>query len=125
MQPHTVRQISSGLIIATIIIWIIWDIPAAIIAGTYGTESAVIRDWATAHPSFGLSIGILAGHWFWNVDEVKYPQLMWVAWALIATLLIVDIAFALLPPLYPLWPFLSGMVVGRILWPMDKSQKDR
>lgn len=121
MDRHLVRKISSGFIIATIAVWILWDIPAAVLSGTYGTLSDVIRHWATQHPAFGFSIGILAGHWFWNAKDVVYPFLMYVAWGLIAVLLTLDLGFGVLPALYPLWPFIFGIGMGRLLWPMEAS----
>lgn len=121
MKPHTVRRISATLIIVTIVVWIVWDIPAALMAGTYGTESAVIRDWATTHPAFGYAIGVLAGHWFWNVPEIKHPALMYVSISSIALFLFLDLVFQVFPPLYPLVSFGVGIVAGRLLWPLERA----
>lgn len=123
MDAHLARKISAALIVVTVAVWVVWDVIAVAVGGAYATESIVIRDWATAHPSLALSVGIIAGHWFWNVDEVRYPQLMWAAFGVIGTALLLDFTVLTYPTVYPLWPFIGGMVLGRVLWPLENAKR--
>lgn len=124
MTSDIARKITVGLILSTILVWVGWDIYVAI-WHTGATESEVIRDWATTHPSFAFGLGVVAGHWFANVREVKYWWTMIVAWIIMAIAFVVDIGFGLLPEVYPLIPFLMGGVAGRLLWPMERVTRER
>lgn len=57
------RHVTAVLILATILIWIAWDIYADVTAGYDATETAAIRGWSKV-PFVPLVAGILIGHLF-------------------------------------------------------------
>lgn len=124
MKPLTARKITSWVLIITLVGLVVWDIVAFAFGGAQATESVVLKDWATTHPSIAFGLGTIAGHWFWNVDEVRHPQLMWTALVLLAVLLVVDLIFGLIPAMYPLFPFGAGVITGRVLWPLEKKVEE-
>ena len=56
------RQITQIVIIATVAIWIIWDIVVATNRRRGDTESEVIRDY-TIYPILPAALGTVCGHW--------------------------------------------------------------
>ena len=60
----TARLMSGLVVIATFVIWVIWDIYALFTGGSRATLSVVITDFAFYSPAFTVIIGILIGHWF-------------------------------------------------------------
>lgn len=60
----TTYEITELLIIATILIWIGWDIYAYKRGGVEATESRVIYRWARRYPGFVFAVGCLMGHFF-------------------------------------------------------------
>lgn len=56
------RDITQVIIIATVAVWIIWDIWVAANKTPGDTESEVIRDY-TIYPAIPASLGALLGHW--------------------------------------------------------------
>lgn len=117
------KKVTALLILSTILLWILWDVPVAI-WGDGATESEVLRDWASAWPSFAYGLGILAGHWFWNVDELPDPPIKRVFMAVAAvTSILVWMALDLIHGTVqtnPIFPFLIGILVGRVLWPLPQ-----
>lgn len=59
------------LILFTAVLWIAYDILAYEYAGSEGTISWWFKSVGEAHPilpfGIGLVVGVLAGHWWWNV----------------------------------------------------------
>lgn len=62
----TVRTGSIAVIIMTAVVWVAWDVYAAIAGGTGDTISGVITDAAHRNPIIAAAAGILVGHWFWR-----------------------------------------------------------
>jgi hypothetical protein len=127
IKNESAISVTKWLIILTILIWIVWDIYVAV-AHTEATESEVIRDWATAHPSFGFGVGVLMGHWFFNfkkgavyLDYIR-PWGMYAVWTIIGLGMIVDVGLGLFGPVYPAISFILGIIFGAVLWPMDRSK---
>lgn len=56
---------TSALIIATIIVWIVYDIYAYAKGGYDNTESAHIKVVTLAHPFLLFLAGFVCGHLFW------------------------------------------------------------
>ena len=60
MSPRDRTQI---LVLATIAIWIIYDLATV---GTYGVDptiSRVVLRWHQDHPWVAFGLGVLTGHW--------------------------------------------------------------
>lgn len=121
-----VRRATQGVILATVLGWIAWDVYAAVAGGAGSTESEVVRSFANRHPAFPLAAGVVMGHFFWNVlPRSRWPLLRWQPprWAATAVLPVVGLLSALLdasghlPWVHPLAPFVIGMCVGRAAWP--------
>lgn len=123
------RLISSVLIVVTLIVWILWDIYAALFGGPGATESEVIRDWASYHPSIAVGLGTVAGHWFINRPPIKDDDWrmasMIVCWSTLATFMLFDFVTQLFTayPIYPLLTFAVGMGMGALLWPMAPAKR--
>lgn len=62
---------TTWIIIASIFVWIVWDIVAYTSHGKFSTISEVITEWSFYSPSAVLGIGIVVGHWFWPVYVKK------------------------------------------------------
>jgi hypothetical protein len=60
-----IRLITGWLILATVAIWIAWDV-YAYVNGTNSTISVVITDWSREIPAIGVIVGIVIGHWFFG-----------------------------------------------------------
>lgn len=59
-----IQRVTTGLICATVIVWIVWDFYALKAGGVATTESDTIRRWAQ-HPLVPFAVGLLMGHLFW------------------------------------------------------------
>lgn len=57
------------LIIATVAIWIGWDLFVYYHIGNPATESAVIVRWSWYHPYIPFLVGVLVGHLFFDMRE--------------------------------------------------------
>jgi hypothetical protein len=58
------NAITAGLIIGTILVWILWDVLVAVAPGA-DTESQMLRNWGAYSMAFPYTIGMLLGHWWW------------------------------------------------------------
>jgi len=58
------RKATIAILASTATALIVWDIYAYLQPGN-GTISAVVLDWARAHPVFGWACGVVCGHLFW------------------------------------------------------------
>jgi len=56
------REITTIILVATVAIWIIWDIVVATNRRRGDTESEVIRDY-TIYPVLPAGLGVVTGHW--------------------------------------------------------------
>lgn len=68
------RQISGIIILATFVIWVVWDVYAFIKGGAGSTLSVVITDFSYYSPALPLIIGMLIDHWF--IPEFKPDRLL-------------------------------------------------
>jgi hypothetical protein len=55
------------LILATVVIWVVYDIWIYVTKGDAWTESATIQKWAYRIPGIALLLGILMGHFFFQI----------------------------------------------------------
>lgn len=120
------RKITTGLIIATIVIWIGWDIYVAIetASAPHGdTESEVIRDFSWSHPFFPFAVGVLMGHFFWTRKKIP-SRLTTIPLAIIGVVVLVLDVTQIIPRMLPLLPFLAGIPLGHFLWPQAPKVKE-
>jgi hypothetical protein len=117
------KYITKGLILTTILSWIVWDIYVAIEPTPGDTESETIRDWAWAHPAFPFAVGAIMGHFFWNREEGRFFS--WSPWLLGGLGLaaaVIDVV-GLAPTTTPVIPFLVGLPLGALLWPQRPAKE--
>lgn len=119
------RRITVWLILVTVAVWIIWDIYVAT-TGTGATESEVIRDWAATWSFLPYGTGVVAGHFFFNWEELPEKlvrRVMMVAvWVSIVLVLLADIFIGMVAS--PAIVFCGGVLVGHMLWPMEVKIKE-
>jgi hypothetical protein len=116
------RNITSWLIIVTIIVWVVWDIYVGTNSIPGDTESEVIRDWAWDYPSFAAAIGVLCGHWFWTVEGKRPVWMMLALWFLWAVFMVLDVFFGLFNSVIPILPFSVGVLLGHLMWPLEHKR---
>jgi hypothetical protein len=97
-------------------LWIIWDIYVASNRRSGDTESEVIRDFALKHPSFALAVGVLMGHFFWNVTEPIASWRSTVGLPVLGALALTIDLLGKTPRVSSVVPCLIGIVLGRLLW---------
>jgi len=62
------------IVLGTPIIWIIYDLWTYYYNGNASTESATIFRYSVHFPGFVFLIGVLCGHWFFQMREpTAYP----------------------------------------------------
>lgn len=57
-------EVTELLILATIAVWVLWDVIALKRGGVEATESRIIYRWASRYPGFVFAVGCLMGHFF-------------------------------------------------------------
>lgn len=113
------QQVTAGLIVTTIVGWIIWDVYVAVRAsGQRATESEEIRSFGVNHPAFPYLIGGLMAHFFWNAPSPPAYYVTVLLPAISAPFVVSDLAGWLRPLKIPsVVPFILGLVVWHFLWP--------
>lgn len=111
------KQITSGIIISTIVGWILWDLVVASNNIPGDTESEIIRTFANHHAAFPLMVGILMGHFFWNARTGINPPITEIGLPVVAITAVLFDVGNILPWINPIFPFLLGLVGGKFLWP--------
>ena len=66
MNPRT---ITIALLIVTVIVWVLWDVYAALNNAPNDTITHILRVYTRQHPVIPLGIGIVLGHLFWGGSE--------------------------------------------------------
>lgn len=61
--------ITKAILLATPILWIIWDLCAYGFAGNPATESATLVRWIHEYPQLAFLVGVLVGHIVFNIRE--------------------------------------------------------
>lgn len=62
----TAKAITQYGIIATVVLWIGWDVYVAFFNNEPGdTISRVVLEWSQAWPIIPLAVGVVAGHLWW------------------------------------------------------------
>lgn len=69
----TLKDITQIIILATVVLWIAWDIYVYRKQGDMPTESWTIWKWSYRIPAIAFMAGILMGHFFFQMDA---PQLL-------------------------------------------------
>lgn len=114
------KKITQALIVATVVVWIAWDIYAAANSVPGDTESEMIRLFANRHPFLPLAMGVLMAHFFWNVRASSFRLSRLATYVGLPLVGIVGAgldAAGFLPWVHPLAPFVIGIFLGRLLWP--------
>lgn len=110
-------KVTTTLIAVTIVVWVLWDLYVALNGHRGDTESEVIRTFSNRHFAFPLIIGIVMGHFFWNVATPISPWWSRIGLPIVGLTAIVVDYLKLVPWINPGWPFLAGIILGRLLWP--------
>ncbi len=58
------------LILGTPLLWVLWDFVLYIRGGTIATESAQVSRWAIHFPGIAFLVGVLCGHWFFQLGPL-------------------------------------------------------
>lgn len=58
-----IRLMTGFLILATVVVWIGWDVYAWLAADD-ATISVVVTDWSRIAPGIAFLVGVLCGHFF-------------------------------------------------------------
>jgi hypothetical protein len=114
-------SIAIGLIItAALIVIDIWLATDRLPGNTW---SEMLRELSRHTLFVPWSLGVLMGHWFHPIDELRPLAggasiwiLVGLSVALVALGLVLRFVFKYVPPAWP-WT-LGGMVVGAVLWPV-------
>ncbi len=59
------RRVTIGILVATALLLIAWDVYAYLAAGSEATISRVTLGFARQHPVLPFAVGVLMGHLFW------------------------------------------------------------
>lgn len=111
------RKPTIGVLIATALIWIGYDIWAYIEPTQGDTLSEVIQTGILRWSAIPFGLGALLGHWLWPATtERKTPMLFLGLGALIT--LFAGLFMAGNTPLHPTIMGLIGFFAGRALWPL-------
>lgn len=69
------RAITVALVLATVALWLAWDVYVVLAYGREATESFVIFRWTRDWPQLIFVFGYLMGHWTWGQPiKPKPPQ---------------------------------------------------
>ena len=69
MSAQMKTTITQILILATALIWIIWDVYVYNTAGNPATESATLVRWFHEYPGGAFLFGVLVGHTVFNLRK--------------------------------------------------------
>ncbi len=122
----TTSKVTSVLILATIAVWIGWDIYVAIEPTPGDTESEILRNWGWSTPSFVWMFGALCGHFWGTWDKLiqfrkRFPWSPFALGGLAVVLMSLDYG-GFLPSIHPMISFLAGIPFGAWLWPQDSPE---
>lgn len=113
---------ATAIIAASVAVGLIgWDIVVAAGAPLGATISEVIRDFSWNQPVIPLAWGVLFSHFFWNGSTPVPKPHRYIVLGLFAAVAI--LLGCLHWSVFPLWPALVGVPVGRLFWPQDKKTK--
>ena len=62
-------SVTEILILATVGVWIVWDVYAYATTGNIATESWILKKWSYYVPGVACLIGILIGHFFFTFSN--------------------------------------------------------
>ena len=66
-----IQKLTKYFIITTFVLIAVYDVYAWIKGGTAGTISYAMIDWSYKYPIWPFAMGIICGHLFWRVRDVK------------------------------------------------------
>ena len=117
------RRATVVFLIAVAIALAVWDIVAFLNGGVDSTVSRTLAAWGERVAIVPLSMGILAGHFFWpwrtDLKGVTIP-VMAVLGAVVAT------ADVIIPGWFSIFPGMGGVIfigsvpLGHFLWPQPR-----
>lgn len=111
------KKITQIVMAVSILVWIVWDIVVATNRTPGDTESEIIRGFASQHLTVPWAVGVLMGHFFWNVKQGVPRWRTLVVMPLITLAIVAVDVWGNLPYVLPVIPFLVGVGAGRLLWP--------
>jgi predicted PurR-regulated permease PerM len=117
----TTRYVTISLLLLGILTWLGWDIYAASNVVKGDTISEIVLAFTFRHWFASLVLGVVCGHLFWPVEELRDK------WIRIAVLCVAGIfsfvidLVGVMGTIFPMLPFLAGIVLGHICWPQVKK----
>lgn len=66
-----IRKMTGVIVMATIVILSLYDVYAYTEGGTEGTISHVLMTWGYNYPMIPFAAGVLVGHFWWRIRNVK------------------------------------------------------
>ena len=110
------QLITTGIIIATIVGLVTYDIFTVSYAGRDTSISRIVIGFLWDHPAVAFAGGALCGHLTWSTDLPvnRRTELILLVLSLV-TIVLVDV-LRLLHPMLPVWPFAIGIPFGHAMW---------
>ncbi len=114
------ERLTTAILVSAVAVVVAWDLVLVLRGGP--TESRMIADLSVRWTTLPLSVGILAGHWFWHASAANRPYLLAVV---VGAFLAWDFSLLLRGGTpagieadlrNPVLPLLTGIAVGRLLW---------
>lgn len=122
------RPVTIGILIATAVIWALYDVIPFLDPARGDTISEVILYYALRSLFIPYAFGVLCGHFFFPRDGAEQHPRILVPLSL-AVLIYDVVAHVFNVPVmlslqaYPFVPFLVGIPIGTWLWPQSRSDK--
>jgi hypothetical protein len=120
-----IRNITTIIILATIVVLSAWDIVAFHYGGTDATISRISLTFMCANPELAVAVGALLGHLTWPALTAPNRTMEIVLLVVGLVGLLVMGLFHVLPPMLPVWPLLLGVPLGHALFGQQVSPAQR
>ena len=65
--PRTPEQVTATVLVVNFIALVLYNVAVRVYCGECATISVVLSSAVYRWPIIGVGIGILIGHWFWNI----------------------------------------------------------
>ena len=111
------RKISMGLILATVVVLGVWAIIVASNDTLDDEISVVLLEWASVWKTVPLALGVFMGHWLWPVKKVILGPWRYALLLAVVLLSVLSDIFISYFTIFPLYPFMIGVLAGHWLWP--------
>ena len=114
----TTRRWTIAVLLAAVGGLILWDIIVATNRTDGDTISEIVLAVSYSWYTLPLALGVVCGHLIWPAKKKLLRSSEATLWVLIfvgTVALMLDALLAV--SVFPLWPFLVGVGVGRVVWP--------